>query len=183
MHTEPFLCQTKRWSYRNGRFFSFHSAMTRIRECLCKIKMNVPFKQTLADYSISMTSCTLSFIVPCCLIMLHHWFPWQWFSTQPSTPLTCAVFKCNLLSALAIICHLWAVKYPQIEHNLPRPVTAGHRGAAKQQQGNQQHLLHLHGLGRLATFSWKITTSNFFGDDGTLVLLPSLFFRSGPPEC
>lgn len=151
--------------------------------CLCKIKMNVQLKQTLVDYSISMTSCTLSFTVFCCLIMLHHSFPWHWFSMQPSTPLTCAVFKSNLLLALAIICHFWAVKYTQIGHNLPWPVTARHRGAAKQKQGNQQHLLHLHGLGRLARFSWKITISNFFGDDGTLVLLPSLLFRSGPPEC
>lgn len=35
--------------------------LTRICECLCKIKMNVRLKQTSVDYSISVTSCTSSF--------------------------------------------------------------------------------------------------------------------------
>lgn len=150
---------------------------------ICKIKMNVQLKQISLGYSISMTSCTSSFIVPRCLIMLYHYFPWQWFSIPPSTPLTCTVFKCNLRLALAIICHFWAVRYTQIGHHLPRPGRGRHRGTVRWTQDNQMHLLHLHGLGRLASCSWKITTSNFFGEIGTLVLLPSLFFRSGPPEC
>lgn len=135
--------------------------------------MNVGLKQTAVDHSKGATPCTSSSLVSRCHIMLYHYFPWQWFSIPPSTPLTCAVFKGNLLLAPAIICHFWAVRYTQIGRHLPRP------GEAR--RGKRLHLLHLHGLGRLESCSWKITTSNFFGEIGTLVVLPSLFFQVRAP--
>lgn len=78
---------------------------------ICRIKMNVGLKQTAVDHSKGATPCTSSSPVSRCHIMLYHYFPWQWFSIPPSTPLTCAVFKGNLLSAPAIICHFWTVRY------------------------------------------------------------------------
>lgn len=53
------LCPPKKGGFSNIK--QRICTLTRICECLCKIKMNVRLKQTLVDYSINVTSCTSSF--------------------------------------------------------------------------------------------------------------------------
>lgn len=134
--------------------------------------MNVGLEQTAVDHTKGSTPCTSSSTTSCCLIILNHYFPWQWFSSPTSTPLTCAVFKCNLLLAPAIICHFWAARYTQIGRH-------GHwRGDA---EGQTAAFITFTWPGKVSELFWKITTSNFFGEIGTLVLLPNLFFQVRAP--